>query len=1857
MASVKTAIEQGNYSGISQSMYDNRSVNQYIYNQVFNAIRDGGVVPDRIRVGLTRELGYVPSITGDADNPNGTDGIYTFTITFLRTWQARTTRPLTVPILATTFREVNEQALAVVKAALVDGAVDVAFGASQADKTAAVQSYVDRLLAGDPQVAATVSYNSGTNEYDVALVRGNASDSKSLTMTMNEGVDPDIAIVSAAKAAAEGASYPATTQAAHGDEAAAKSYVEDRARAAVNNSAVTITASKVNYTAPIAGDGDHVNGTDGSYTFTVTVSKGLQSQTTAQQTIAITATVFNGVTNAQAVAAAKAALVDGEVDVVFEPSQADKTAAVQSYVNSLLVGDAAGVTAIVTFNSGSGNYDVTLSKGSANDSKSLSMTFNESADPDIAILQAAREAVENAEYPAAKQEEYGTEAAVQSYVEELVKQALNNDAIDLSIHVDAYTAPKAGDADFPDGTDGQVAFTVTLTKGAQVQSAARQTIGIKATPYAGVTNQQVIDRAMSLLTGELTTMDVPLGTTWTELYEMVKSYFNDLLGDLDLDYLYILPKSYADIEGQFPVDIYIEKGNYASAGTVVNLPINEELDPYLASVKTAIEQGNYSGIRQYMYDNGSVNQFIYNQVFTAIQDGGVVPERIRVGLVRELGYVPSITGDADNPNGTDGSYTFTITFLRTWQARTTRPLTVPILATTFREVNEQALAAVKAALVDGTVDVAFGASQAAKTAAVQSYVDRLITGDPKVTATVAYNSGTGGYDVALVRGNASDSKSLTMTMNEGVDPDIAIVSAAKAAAEGASYPATTQTAHRDEAAAKSYVEDQARAAVNNSAVTITAAKVSYTAPIAGDGDHVNGTDGSYTFTVTVSKGLQSQTTAQQTIAITATAFNGVTNAQAVTAAKAALVDGAIDVAFEPSQADKTAAVQSYVNRLLTGDAAGVTAIVTFNSISGNYDVALSKGARTDSTSLRVTFTEAPDPDIAILQAAREAVENADYPAANQEEHGTEAAAKSYLEERVKQAVNNDAIDLSIHVDAYTAPKAGDADFPDGTDGQVAFTVTLTKGAQVQSAARQTLGIKATPYAGVTNQQVIDRAMSLLTGELTTMDVPLGTTWTELYEMAKSYFNDLLGDLDLDYLYILPKSYADIEGQFPVDIYIEKGNYASAGTVVNLPINEELDPYLASVKTAIEQGNYSGIRQFMYDNQSVNQFIYNQVFIAIQDGGVVPERIRVGLVRELGYVPSITGDADNPNGTDGSYTFTITFLRLWQARTTRPLTVPILATPFEGLSNAQAVAAAKAALVDGEADVAFGASQTAKTAAVQSYVNSLLVGDAAGVTAIIVYNNGKYEVALSMGSATDSKSLTMTMNEGVDPDIAVVSAAKAAAEGASYPATTQTAHGDEAAAKSYVEDQARAAVNNSAVTITASKVSYTAPIAGDGDNVNGTDGSYAFTVTAAKGLQSQTTAQQIIVITATPFTGLTNAQAVAAAKTALVDGTVDVAFGASQADKTAAVQSYVNGLLIGDAAGVIATVVYDSGSNKYDVALSKGSANDSKGLAMTVNESANPDIAIVAAAKAAAEGASYSSMTQAAATSESVIAAVLKVTAEAAVKNSNVAITINKVRYTVPIAGTSANRSGTDGSYVFTVTVVKGAQSQTTGQIRVSIAATAYTSGGTPGGGTPGGSTPGGNTPGGSTPEGSAPSGGTSFEDVNKSDWFFDAVTYVQHNGLMSGTSETIFMPNLTANRAMIVTVLYRMVGKPHVIGESTFTDVPSGAWYTDAINWAEQSGIVNGYSNKRFGLDDAVTREQLIALLYRYAQHKNLNVTATGDLSDFVDKDKTSDWATESMKWAIGKGIISGKGSGMLDPSGTATRAEIAAILMRFLID
>lgn len=178
-----------------------------------------------------------------------------------------------------------------------------------------------------------------------------------------------------------------------------------------------------------------------------------------------------------------------------------------------------------------------------------------------------------------------------------------------------------------------------------------------------------------------------------------------------------------------------------------------------------------------------------------------------------------------------------------------------------------------------------------------------------------------------------------------------------------------------------------------------------------------------------------------------------------------------------------------------------------------------------------------------------------------------------------------------------------------------------------------------------------------------------------------------------------------------------------------------------------------------------------------------------------------------------------------------------------------------------------------------------------------------------------------------------------------------------------------------------------------------------------------------------------------------------------------------------------------------------------------------------------------------------------------------------------------------------------------------------------------------------------------FSDVRPSDWYCDAVNYVFENGLMNGTSDTVFSPNATTSRGMIVTILYRLAGSPD-LPESNwgypYADVDVAAYYSTPVYWARMNDLVTGYSDTQFGPDDAITREQMAAILYRYAENLELDTDTDfipDKYYDFPDYKTVSRYAANAMSWCVNKGIINGS-NGKLNPQGTATRAEVATMLM-----
>ena len=178
-----------------------------------------------------------------------------------------------------------------------------------------------------------------------------------------------------------------------------------------------------------------------------------------------------------------------------------------------------------------------------------------------------------------------------------------------------------------------------------------------------------------------------------------------------------------------------------------------------------------------------------------------------------------------------------------------------------------------------------------------------------------------------------------------------------------------------------------------------------------------------------------------------------------------------------------------------------------------------------------------------------------------------------------------------------------------------------------------------------------------------------------------------------------------------------------------------------------------------------------------------------------------------------------------------------------------------------------------------------------------------------------------------------------------------------------------------------------------------------------------------------------------------------------------------------------------------------------------------------------------------------------------------------------------------------------------------------------------------------------------FIDVAEGDWFYDAVVYAYQNELMDGVGGNRFAPNSETTRAQLVTILYRLEGEPAVSGDLPFTDVEAGIWYTDAILWAAENNIVNGVSDTEFAPGDDLTRQQLVTILYRYAEAKGYDVSASADLSGYPDADQVQDYAQPAMAWAVAENIIQGMEDGTLKPAGNASRAQIATILMRFCED
>ena len=174
-----------------------------------------------------------------------------------------------------------------------------------------------------------------------------------------------------------------------------------------------------------------------------------------------------------------------------------------------------------------------------------------------------------------------------------------------------------------------------------------------------------------------------------------------------------------------------------------------------------------------------------------------------------------------------------------------------------------------------------------------------------------------------------------------------------------------------------------------------------------------------------------------------------------------------------------------------------------------------------------------------------------------------------------------------------------------------------------------------------------------------------------------------------------------------------------------------------------------------------------------------------------------------------------------------------------------------------------------------------------------------------------------------------------------------------------------------------------------------------------------------------------------------------------------------------------------------------------------------------------------------------------------------------------------------------------------------------------------------------------------YTDVDTGAWYHEAIDFAIENDLMNGVGDNIFNPDGNLSRAMMVRILWNMEDQPTNVSGS-YSDVVAGAWYEKAVLWATANNIVNGYPDGSFGPDNSITRQEMAAILYRYAQFKEYDMTAEDDLTRFPDGDETAEWAETFVRWAVAEGLLNGRDDGTLDPAGTATRAEVAQIFMNY---
>ena len=1131
------------------------------------------------------------------------------------------------------------------------------------------------------------------------------------------------------------------------------------------------------------------------------------------------------------------------------------------------------------------------------------------------------------------------------------------------------------------------------------------------------------------------------------------------------------------------------------------------------------------------------------------------------------------------------------------------------------------------------------------------------------------------------------------------DPDLVALNTAKAKVEAAAYGPIAHKDYADETAVAGYAQTIAGTAAGDG-ITATVNKVSYAVPVDGTAADADGkgTDGTYTFTVTLAKNGKEVTTDELSLTVEATAFQGITDAQAVAAAMA-ITGGTVNVDYGADQTAKTAAVQAYVNAELAEitDAAGVTATVVFKS-GNTYTVTYKKNAETDSNEIEMTIEEGEDPDIAIVEAAKTAAESAEYANMAQSAATDTDAIKAQLKAAAGKAVNNSEVTVDVVEVSYTEAAVGTSADVDGENGSYSFKIKVSKGIRSAETTEKSITITATQYTGVSDVDAVAAAKNGLANG--SVNVPYGATQEDKTTAVQNYVNTELAKITEAAGVSAVVTY-DTGDKYIVSL--NKGSVNDTATL-EMTVNIGVNPAIAIVEAALNAVNGD-----IYDNMTQAEAASEDVVMnAVKVDAVAAvkdTRVTVSVVDAV-YTPAVAGTSAKPAGTNGSYTFKIQVANGDQTRTTEEKSIVITATAYDGITDVQAVEAAKNAIVDDEVIVPFGTSDEDKLNAVQEHFDSLMVGAAEGVTVTITsVDDDQYTVELRKNDTVDTKTVTITVTESADPDIQAVADAKNAAENAEYADIAQAAANSEAAVKAMIQGIAEDAVANDSIEVTVNTVGDFVPAeAGSASTTKeGVNGSYTFTVTvtASKGDPSATTEEKTIAILATAFNGVLDADAVAAAEAALKDGEVIVSIGAADSEIEAAIEEYINDALVGDAAGVAAVITAVNG-DEFTIELTKGTATAAKTITITVKEAEPEELDVPANLKFRDGVASWNAVTNA----ETYIvrlyedgSKIYEVEITATTYDFNSMIEEDKSYvFTVEATGDGVNYLNSDESaesaaytvpsndkfwddwyrsimilfnqkYTITASAGDGGSITPAGKAEVKYSnSITYTI--TPDEGYEIESVVVDGKNVGVTTEYTFKNvrakhtisvefvkigWDNPFVDVFETDAYYEAIEFVYKNGLFKGVSDNEFAPDTTMTRAMFVTVLGRLAGiDATYYTETSFDDVVLGTWYAPYVEWAASEGIVLGYGNGVFGVEDKITVEQAVVIMARYAEYAGISTKSSMKLGYFSDAADVADWAVEQMEWIVGEDIYDGE-DGKLTPKAPAKRSLIAEILFAFV--